>query len=245
MDIFPFEDPIVVKRLKGSEIWNALENGISLIPAMEGRFPQISGIRFIYNPNLPPMKRIISCQVQKNQSALFQDIDLNEMYTVATREYMARGKDGYTSLLTGEFIVDNENGLIISTLLRRFFRGLGVINMLKQPQKQREQGDSNLNHENSQQQKLHLNESPLSPSPFVQQTVQFAVNKFKHNNSNGGMNIKECLTHLKGKYTESIKHEIGWCIGGEDSIIRSNGKSLADMAVIAPVADGRIKLIEE
>jgi 5'-nucleotidase len=35
-DCFPFEDPVVVVRVKGADIWDALENGVSLYPALEG-----------------------------------------------------------------------------------------------------------------------------------------------------------------------------------------------------------------
>jgi 2',3'-cyclic-nucleotide 2'-phosphodiesterase (5'-nucleotidase family) len=35
-DCFPFEDPIVVIKVSGRAIWDALENGVSLYPALEG-----------------------------------------------------------------------------------------------------------------------------------------------------------------------------------------------------------------
>ena len=37
-DCFPFEDPVVVIKAKGKAIWDALENGLSLYPALEGKF---------------------------------------------------------------------------------------------------------------------------------------------------------------------------------------------------------------
>lgn len=35
-DCFPFEDPLVVIKVTGKGIWDALENGVSLYPALEG-----------------------------------------------------------------------------------------------------------------------------------------------------------------------------------------------------------------
>jgi 2',3'-cyclic-nucleotide 2'-phosphodiesterase (5'-nucleotidase family) len=35
-DCFPFEDPVVVMKVSGKGIWDALENGVSLYPALEG-----------------------------------------------------------------------------------------------------------------------------------------------------------------------------------------------------------------
>lgn len=45
-DCFPFEDPVVVIRLSGQAIWDALENGVALYPALEGARP--------FPPILPP-----------------------------------------------------------------------------------------------------------------------------------------------------------------------------------------------
>ncbi|KAJ2715201.1 hypothetical protein H4R19_001331 [Coemansia spiralis] len=60
MEVFPFEDPVVVVRLTGDQIRRALENGVSKWPAHEGRFPQVSGIRFEFDPALQPGSRVTS-----------------------------------------------------------------------------------------------------------------------------------------------------------------------------------------
>ncbi|KAI9502473.1 Metallo-dependent phosphatase-like protein [Coemansia spiralis] len=60
MEIFPFEDPVVVVKLTGDQIRRALENGISKWPAQEGRFPQVSGIRFEFDPKREPGNRVTS-----------------------------------------------------------------------------------------------------------------------------------------------------------------------------------------
>lgn len=40
-DCFPFEDPVVVIKVKGKALWDALENGVSLYPALEGVFQPV------------------------------------------------------------------------------------------------------------------------------------------------------------------------------------------------------------
>ena len=37
-DCFPFEDPVVVIKVSGKGLWDALENSVSLYPALEGMF---------------------------------------------------------------------------------------------------------------------------------------------------------------------------------------------------------------
>ncbi|EGO58562.1 hypothetical protein NEUTE1DRAFT_128227 [Neurospora tetrasperma FGSC 2508] len=126
-DCFPFEDPVVVIKVKGQAVWDALENGVSLFPALEGRFPQVSNIKFVFDPSLPPGKRVTSVEVGG------EPIDLEKTYTMSTRGYMARGKDGYTSLLVQpeggecEEVVSEENGILISMMLRQYFMALKAL----------------------------------------------------------------------------------------------------------------------
>ncbi|KAJ4398217.1 hypothetical protein N0V85_006343 [Neurospora sp. IMI 360204] len=126
-DCFPFEDPVVVIKAKGQAVWEALENGVSLFPALEGRFPQVSNIKFIFDPSLPSGQRVTSVEVGG------EPIDLDKTYTMSTRGYMARGKDGYTSLLVQseggecEEVVSEENGILISMMLRQYFMALKAL----------------------------------------------------------------------------------------------------------------------
>ena len=59
--MFPFEETCTVLALSGAQLLAALENGFSRYPAMDGRFPQISGVRVSVDPSLPPGGRICSC----------------------------------------------------------------------------------------------------------------------------------------------------------------------------------------
>ena len=83
---FPFEDPVVFLRVKGQAIWDALENGVSLYPALEGRFPQVSGIEYEFNPSRPSGERILSVKING------ETYEPEKEYTLATRGYMGRGK---------------------------------------------------------------------------------------------------------------------------------------------------------
>ncbi|KAL4916179.1 hypothetical protein BDW62DRAFT_212191 [Aspergillus aurantiobrunneus] len=126
LNCFPFEDPVVLLRLKGKALFDALENGVSQLPALEGRFTQVSNISFGFNPSAPSGSRITWAKVGGHP------IDLEQSYTLATRGYMARGKDGFSSLLVQseggevEEIVDEESGTLISTLMRQYFLSLKV-----------------------------------------------------------------------------------------------------------------------
>ncbi|KAF2020737.1 ser/Thr protein phosphatase family protein [Aaosphaeria arxii CBS 175.79] len=131
VNCFPFEDPVVVLKVTGKQIWDALENGVSNYPALEGRFPQVSNINFEVDYTKPPNSRVVSAQIAD------APIDFEREYVLATRGYMGRGKDGYTSLLieeeggTAKEIITEETGVLISTILRQYFMSLKVLGKWK------------------------------------------------------------------------------------------------------------------
>lgn len=105
----------------GKEIRDALENAVSLYPALEGRFPQVSNISFDFNPSRPPNSRLTTIRIGG------EALDPTAFYRLATRDYMARGKDGFVSLLAtsaggaAKEIVSADDGLRIYELVLRFF----------------------------------------------------------------------------------------------------------------------------
>ncbi|KAI4125051.1 MAG: hypothetical protein LQ338_004491 [Usnochroma carphineum] len=127
LNCFPFEDPVVVVRVRGTAIRAALENGVSLVPALEGRYPQVSGLRFAYRLAATPGSRVRWVEIAG------KPLDDERQYTVATRGYMGRGKDGFASLLVrseggeAEEVVSEENGVLISMVLRQYFMSLKVL----------------------------------------------------------------------------------------------------------------------
>jgi 5'-nucleotidase len=59
MSILPMVDPLYVLEIKGYELIEALENGVSQYPKLEGRFPQVSGVSFTFDPLRSPGRRVI------------------------------------------------------------------------------------------------------------------------------------------------------------------------------------------
>jgi len=126
---FPFEDPCVVIRTSGSAIFSALENSVSKLPALEGRFCQVSGVQFAYDPNGPEGKRVRWVNIGGNK------LELEKRYTIATRGYMARGKDGFESLNVRnsdvEEIINEEHGILLSMMIRQYFLSLKIVSRWK------------------------------------------------------------------------------------------------------------------
>lgn len=126
---FPFEDPCVVIWVSGSAVLTALENSVSKLPALEGRFCQVSGLQFGYDPNRPSGDRVRWVKVHG------EELEFSRRYTIATRGYMARGKDGFESLNVKnedvEEIIDEEHGVMISAIIRQYFLSLKILSTWK------------------------------------------------------------------------------------------------------------------
>ena len=64
-----------------------------------------------------------------------EELQLERRYSIATRGYMARGKDGFESLNVAnknvEEIIDEEHGVLISMIIRQYFLSLKIISRWK------------------------------------------------------------------------------------------------------------------
>ena len=113
-DIFaelPFGNVGVVTELKGSDLLSALEHGVSKVEEKAGRFPQVSGVTFTYDPKLPSGTRVTEAKVGG------KPLDPTATYKVATNDYMLKGGDGYGALTRGTVIVDASGAVLMATIV--------------------------------------------------------------------------------------------------------------------------------
>jgi hypothetical protein len=168
MNCFPFEDPVVVIKVTGQAIWDALENGVSQYPALEGRFPQVSNIKFTFDGSKPTGSRIVEATIGGGP------IDMQKKYRLVTRGYMGRGKDGFESLLIeseggkAEEVVSEENGILISMMLRQYFISLRVMGQWKN------WGNAMNRHWNEVSEKVSTNHPVCKPAPNATPTTPTA-----------------------------------------------------------------------
>eukprot|EP01102_Stenamoeba_stenopodia_P015892 TRINITY_DN5489_c0_g1_i1.p1 TRINITY_DN5489_c0_g1~~TRINITY_DN5489_c0_g1_i1.p1 ORF type:complete len:581 (-),score=154.90 TRINITY_DN5489_c0_g1_i1:83-1825(-) len=126
LSILPFPDEIMEIEVTGEQLWEALENSVSKYPAHEGRFPQVSGIKFTFDPSKTPGERVISVDINGIP------LQFDKTYTFATKTYIAtQGADGYTMFNGCKVLVDAENAKLLPTLIRQHFQKLEVLNGMK------------------------------------------------------------------------------------------------------------------
>jgi 2',3'-cyclic-nucleotide 2'-phosphodiesterase (5'-nucleotidase family) len=96
--VLPFGNVVVTLTIDGSELKTMLENGVSTMPSVSGRFPQVSGLCFTYDISAVAGSRVTGAVRQASDgSCTGAAIDLTaaSSYTIAMNDFMALGGDGY------------------------------------------------------------------------------------------------------------------------------------------------------
>ncbi|SMO96018.1 5'-nucleotidase [Thalassovita litoralis] len=93
LTVLPFQNTLSTFQAKGATIVAALENGLSQIEDGAGRFPQIAGMKLVYDPAAAAGARVVSVQVMVDGA--WSDIELDRIYGVVTNNYVRNGGDGY------------------------------------------------------------------------------------------------------------------------------------------------------
>jgi 2',3'-cyclic-nucleotide 2'-phosphodiesterase (5'-nucleotidase family) len=99
--VLPFGNVVVTLLVNGAELKTMLENGVSLMPAANGRFPQVSGLCFKYDISAPAGSRVTSAVYPEvDGSCDFVggtpvDLTAGSSYSIAENDFMVNGGDGY------------------------------------------------------------------------------------------------------------------------------------------------------
>jgi hypothetical protein len=105
-----------------------LENGFSKVPALEGRFPQVSGLWVVYDPNAQPGNRVVQVHTDAERTQPLLD---DKLYTVASKPFLLSGGDGYVSFKNyNRVLVNDEAGIPSFPLIRNFLLIKQVIRVM-------------------------------------------------------------------------------------------------------------------
>ncbi|MGE5643098.1 MAG: 5'-nucleotidase C-terminal domain-containing protein [Byssovorax cruenta] len=100
LTVLPFGNIVVTLQVNGAELKTMLENGVSRMPAVDGRFPQVSGLCFTYDIAAPAGSRVtgaVFANPDGTCSATSVDLTAAATYKIAENDFMASGGDGYPS----------------------------------------------------------------------------------------------------------------------------------------------------
>ena len=101
--VLPFGNIVVTLQVNGAELKTMLENGVSAMPAANGRFPQVSGLCFTYDLGLPAGSRVTGAVRQAPDGTCTGgaiDLTAASTYMIAENDFMAAGGDGYPNFVS-------------------------------------------------------------------------------------------------------------------------------------------------
>ena len=114
--VLPFGNTISQIQVTGQQVFDMFEKSLGSIlqvdkagktvldengqPLLEpsGGFLQVSGAKVYYDTNLTAGKRVLAIQVKNRATGLYEKLDLEKVYYLATNDFLAAGGDGYTML---------------------------------------------------------------------------------------------------------------------------------------------------
>jgi 5'-nucleotidase len=94
--VLPFSNTLASLTIRGGALRAALENGLSMLGQNAGRFPQLGGLRVVFEAAAPAGQRLRSVEVR--QDGRFVPLEPDRAYRVVTNNFMRQGGDGYASL---------------------------------------------------------------------------------------------------------------------------------------------------
>ncbi len=95
LTVLPFSNTLSTFELKGADIVASLENGLSQIEEVAGRFPQVAGLKFSFDKSRPAGERLVG-DVLVQEGEAWVPIDPDKTYGVVTNNFVRNGGDGYT-----------------------------------------------------------------------------------------------------------------------------------------------------
>lgn len=96
LTVLPFQNTLATFNLTGAGVVAALENGVSQLEEGAGRFLQVSGLSYAFDPKAPAGARVSEVMVADGED--FAPIDPAATYTLVTNDFVRKGGDGFAVL---------------------------------------------------------------------------------------------------------------------------------------------------
>ena len=104
MTILPFQNTLATFKVTGKQLLTAIENGVSEVEDVAGRFPQVSGMRFTFDASRPAGDRVTSIETQDEYG--WSNLNLYGNYGMVSNNFIRGGGDGYKVFRSASDIYD-------------------------------------------------------------------------------------------------------------------------------------------
>ena len=96
LTVYPFGNQVATTVVTGANLWKALENGVGGNYPADGRFPQVSGLKFSFDSSKPVGSRIVEV-TKLDGTPIAKD---SKEYSLTTLDYIIYGGDGYVDVFS-------------------------------------------------------------------------------------------------------------------------------------------------
>ena len=100
LTVLPFQNTLSTFQVSGQTLIDALENGVSQYEEVGGRFPQVAGMSFSFDPSAELGNRVSEVMVGG------EPIDPEATYGVVSNNFVRTGGDGYSMFVDAENAYD-------------------------------------------------------------------------------------------------------------------------------------------
>ena len=119
--MLPFGNVICKVEVSGRIVLEALNSGVSKLPAAAGQFPQVSGLTMRVDPAAPAGERVRDVRVHG------APLDPGKTYTVAIPDFVLRGGDDYSVFGGQRVLIAPESGNLLVTAIEKYVQAGGPV----------------------------------------------------------------------------------------------------------------------
>ena len=112
----PFGNVVYKISVSGRVLLQALNSGVSKLPAAAGQFPPVSGVTMAVDRNAPPTDRVRDVKVNG------QRLDAGKAYTLTLPDFVLKGGDNYTMFAGQRVLIAPESGDLLVSAFEKFVK---------------------------------------------------------------------------------------------------------------------------
>lgn len=121
-----FDNKLSIVELTADQLLAAMENAVSRVPAVDGRFPQIAGMQLEFDATQPPLEaqasvatpsRVVTLRITRADGTVDTLVEngvvqgsLARTFVMATNSFLLTGGDGYVAFAAGTPLAETEIG---------------------------------------------------------------------------------------------------------------------------------------
>jgi len=99
LTVLPFQNSIATFQLSGKDLKASIEQGLSEIEGIKGKFPQVAGLKYSFDMSVAPNEgRLKSIETMENGA--WVPLEDDKIYSIVTNNFVRGGGDGYKLFAT-------------------------------------------------------------------------------------------------------------------------------------------------